>query len=99
MDFIVPLLEDLGMAFVKIGADFIDHLDQFDEMESEAKALTDRAAAQFMEGMLNYVDELLCQSSKRKGAYDIQRHRQRTLVTTVGDITFTHTLFKSRDDG
>ncbi len=99
MDFIVPLLEDLGMAFVEIGADFIDHLDQFDEMESEAKALTDRAAAQFMEGMLNYVDELLCQSSKRKGAYDIQRHRQRTLVTTAGDITFTHTLFKSRDDG
>ena len=34
MDFIVPLLEDLGMAFVKIGADFIDHLDQFDEMEA-----------------------------------------------------------------
>ena len=99
MDFIVPLLEDLGMAFVKIGADFIDHLDQFDEMEIEAKALTDRAAARFMEGMLNYADELFCQSSKRKKAYDIQRHRQRTLVTTVGDITFTHTLFKNKNDG
>lgn len=99
MDFIVPLLEDLGMAFVKIGADFIDHLDQFDEMEAETKALTDRAAARFMEGMLNYADELLCQSGKRKGSYDIQRHRQRTLVTTAGDVTFTHTLFKSRENG
>ena len=36
MDFIVPLLEDLGMAFVKIGADFIDHLDQFDQQYDQA---------------------------------------------------------------
>ena len=76
MDFIVPLLEDLGMAFVEIGATFIDHLDQFDKMEIETKELTNKAAARFVEGMLNYADELLCQSGKRKGSYDIQRHRQ-----------------------
>ena len=57
MDFIVPLLEDLGMAFVEIGATFIDHLDQFAEMEIETKELTDRAAARFVEGMLNYADK------------------------------------------
>ena len=39
MDFIVPLLEDLGMAFVEIGATFIDHLDQFDRMEIKTKEL------------------------------------------------------------
>ena len=99
MDFIVPLLEDLGMAFVEIGATFIDHLDQFAEMEIETKELTDRAAARFVEGMLNYVDELLCQSGKRKGSYDIQRHRQRELVTTVGDINFSHTVFKNKETG
>ena len=99
MDFIVPLLEELGMDFVKIGATFIEHLDHFDELEKEAKALTDRAAARFMEGLLNYADELLCQSNRRKGVYDIQRHRQKTLITTAGDVTFTHTLFKSRIDG
>ena len=96
MDFIVPLLEELGMDFVKIGATFIEHLDHFDELEKEAKALTDRAAARFMEGLLNYADELLCQSNRRKGVYDIQRHRQKTLITTAGDVTFTHTLFKRK---
>ena len=40
MDFIVPLLENLGMAFVEIGASFIDHLDQFDKMGINTKALT-----------------------------------------------------------
>lgn len=99
MDFIVPLLEDLGMDFVKIGASFLEHLDQFDKMEKETKELTDRVAARFMEGMLNYADMLICQSTKRKEAYDIQRHRQRTLVTTVGDVTFTHSMFKDRSTG
>ena len=99
MDFIVPLLEDLGMDFVKIGATFLDHLDQFDVMEKETKELTDRAAARFMEGMLNYANELICQNRKRKEAYDIQRHRQRTLITTAGDVTFTHSLFKDKKSG
>ena len=44
----------------------LDHLDQFDVLEKEAKELTDRAAARFMEGVLNYADELLCKSGKRK---------------------------------
>ncbi len=99
MDFIVPLLEDLGMAFVEIGATFIDHLDKFAEMEIETKELTDKAAARFVEGMLGYADELLCQSGKRKSSYDIQRHRQRELITTVGDISFTHTVFKNKETG
>lgn len=99
MDFIIPLLEDLGMDFVQIGKTFIEHLDQFDEMEKEAKELTDRAAARFMEGMLNYANQLLCDSNKRKQTYDIQRHRKRTLITTAGDVTFIHTLFKDRKGG
>ena len=99
MDFIITLLEDLGMDFVEIGSSFLDHLDQFDVLEKEAKELTDRAAARFMEGMLNYADELLCQSGRRKSRYDVQRHRQRTLITTAGDVTFTHTLFKDKASG
>ena len=33
MDFILPLIEDLGMVFVDIGADFLSHPDRFDELE------------------------------------------------------------------
>lgn len=99
MDFILPLLEDLGMDFLKIGESFLEHLDQFDMMEKETKELTDRVAARFMEYMLNYADKLICQSTKRKEAYDVQRHRQRTLITTVGDVTFAHSLFKNKKTG
>ena len=99
MDFIISLLEDLGMDLVKIGVDFIEHLDQFDKMEADTKARTDKLAAQYMERLLNHADALLCQSSIRKEEYDIQRHRTRTLITTAGDVTFNHTLFKDKETG
>ena len=88
MDFIVPLLEDLGMGFVDIGAAFLDRPELFDVMEKDVKELTDRAAARFMEGMLEYLDDLIRESSARKNTYDIQRRRKRTLITTAGDVTF-----------
>ena len=96
MDFIVPLLEDLGMGFVDIGAAFLDRPDLFDVMEKDVKELTDRAAARFMEGMLEYLDDLIRESSARKNTYDIQRRRKRTLITTAGDVTFYRTLFKEK---
>ena len=96
MDFIVPLLEDLGMGFVDIGAAFLDRPELFDVMEKDVKELTDRAAARFMEGMLEYLDDLIRESSARKNTYDIQRRRKRTLITTAGDVTFYRTLFKEK---
>ncbi|MBR0171361.1 MAG: hypothetical protein IJQ21_01065 [Lachnospiraceae bacterium] len=67
MDFILPLLENLGRCFVEIGGDFLDHPERMDEMERAAKELTDRAAASFMEGMLEFLDQLLRESSAREG--------------------------------
>lgn len=99
MDFIIPLLEDLGMGFVEIGGAFLEHPDQFDAMETNAKELTDRAAARFMAGILEYMDDLIRESGARKERFDIQRKRERTLITTAGDVTFRRTLFKSKEDG
>ncbi len=31
--------------------------------------------------------------------YTLQRHDERQLLTTVGPVCFTHTLFRSRKDG
>ena len=36
MDFILPLLENLGRCFVEIGGDFLDHPERMDEMERAA---------------------------------------------------------------
>ena len=99
MDFIVPLLEDLGMGFVEIGASFLERPDLFDAMEKDAKELTDRVAARFMAGMLEYLDGLLRESSAIKEKYTIQCRRERTLITTAGDVTFHRTLFKEKCSG
>ena len=99
MDFILPLLEDLGMGFVEIGAAFLEHPDRFDVMETDAKELTDRVAARFMAGMLEHMDDLIRESSARKDKYDVQRRRERTLITTAGDVRFCRTLYKSKEDG
>lgn len=99
MDFILPLLEDLGMGFIEIGTAFLDRPDLFDVMEKDAKELTDRAAARFMEGMLEFLDDLIRESSARKDKYDIQRRRKRTLITTAGDVTFHRTQFKEKWGG
>lgn len=97
MDFILPLIEDLGMVFVDIGADFLSHPDRFDEMERKVKEQTDSVAARFMGKMLEHLDDLIRDSSARKEKYDVQRRRERTLITTAGDVTFRRTMFKEKD--
>lgn len=99
MDFILPLLENLGRCFVEIGGDFLDHPERMDEMERAAKELTDRAAASFMEGMLEFLDQLLRESSARERKYTIQRRRDRGQTTTAGDVSFRRTLFKNKKSG
>ena len=96
MDFILPLIEDLGIVFLEIGEDFLSHPERFDEMERKVKEQTDCIAARFMGEMLEHLDELIRNSSARKEKYNIQRRRERTLVSTAGDVTFRRTLFKEK---
>ena len=42
---------------------------------------------------------MLCEDIFRAEKYTVQRHDSRQLVTTAGVVNFTHTLFKSREDG
>ena len=99
MDFIVPLLEDLGMELAEAGQEFLDRPDRFEEMERLVKDLTDRLAARFMEELLEFLDGLIRESGARAAKYDIQRRRERTLITTAGDVTFHRTLFRERHGG
>ncbi len=45
------------------------------------------------------MDRMLCEDISRAEKYTIQRHDERQLLTTVGPVCFTHTLFRSRKDG
>ena len=58
-----------------------------------------KAAAEHMAALYSDMDRMLCEDISRAEKYTIQRHDKRQLLTTVGPVCFTHTLFRSRKDG
>ena len=58
-----------------------------------------KAAAEHMAALYSDMDRMLCEDISRAEKYTIQRHDERQLLTTVGPVCFTHTLFRSRKDG
>lgn len=90
---IVTLIERFVTGLLQAEEKFYDHLEQ------TAAELSSRAAADFLAMVLTKADQFICDSGARKTKYNIQRHDSRTLVTTVGDVTFTHTMFMDRTDG
>ena len=75
---------------------FMEHLDTFPELEQTVVELTNRMAAGFLGVVLTTADALIRESEARKKEYTIQRKRMRTLISSVGDVTFEHTLYKTK---
>ena len=72
------------------------------DMELYEKQLAEaarKAAAEHMAALYSDMDRMLCEDISRAEKYTIQRHDERRLLTTVGPVCFTHTLFRSRKDG
>jgi len=72
------------------------------DMELYEKQLAEaarKAAAEHMAALYTDMDRMLCEDISRTEKYTIQRHDERQLLTTVGPVRFTHTLFRSRKDG
>ena len=73
------------------------HLDTFSMFEESVRGLTNQMAADFIGLTLSNADSLIRESGRRKESYTVQRSRKRTLISSVGDITFTHTLYKDQE--
>ena len=94
---IITLIKVLVSGLLNAQEKFLEHLDQFSTFEETVNGLTDQVAADFIGLTLTAADTLIRESGKRKASYTIQRSRSRTLISGVGDITFTHTLYKDSD--
>lgn len=46
---------------------------------------------------LENMDRLLCDSGRRKMEWVVERHDTKTLLTTLGEVTFRKTLFENRE--
>lgn len=95
---IITLLKDFASGLINAGQDFYDHPDNFRQLEETAVDLSHKAAADYLSMTLSQMDEMICQNGLRKRRYKIIRHDRRTLITTAGDVTFTHTLFLDSED-
>ena len=96
---IVSLLEAFANGLFKISEDFFEHPDRFSDIEKAVADLSTKTSADFMVLLLNALDDSIRSDVIRKGRFIIQRERSRSLISTQGDVTFKHTLFKERDTG
>ena len=95
---IVSLVTGFADSLLKLQEEFSEQ-NRFDVLEKDAAELGKAVIAEFLALTLSETDELIRNSGKRYGDYTIVRQAGRTLVTTVGDVTFRHTQFRSRKDG
>lgn len=96
---IIPLLTEYLSSLFDAAEAFTEHPDQMDVLEKNVVADSLKMAAGFMALVLNETDDLIRESGSRKVKYNIQRRDTRTLITTAGDVTFNHTLFKDKESG
>ena len=67
--------------------------------EKKVTELGRKGIAALIGETLTELDQSLRDAQHRSEKYTIQRRTGRTLISTVGDIRFEHTLFRSREDG
>lgn len=96
---IIALIEDLVKELLEAEDNFFDNLKNFPEYEETVNLASQTFASRFLGSSLTAADEMIRKSSKRKSNYNIQRKDRRSLISTVGDIEFEHTLYKNREDG
>ena len=93
---IITLINTLVSGLLNAEEKFLEHLDSFTTFEETVSSLSNQMAADFIGLALTNADQMIRDSGIRKGSYTVQRSRQRTLISIVGDITFTHTLYKDQ---
>ena len=87
---IITLINTLVSGLLNAEEKFLEHLDSFTTFEETVSSLSNQMAADFIGLALTNADQMIRDSGIRKDNYTVQRSRQRTLISIVGDITFTH---------
>ena len=90
---ISTLVEELFQAEQK----FYEQPGKMSAFEEAVSNASHRMAADYIKLTLEGMDEMFRKSVKRKQSYNIHRKDCRTLITTLGDVTFERTLFQERD--
>lgn len=96
---IISLLEGLVNSLVEAEEKFFMNPMDFRSLEMSAKASTEAFAAGFLGEVLSSANKHISESEWRKRRYNIARNDKRTVISSVGDVTFDCTYFKNMQTG
>lgn len=92
---IILIFNEILNEFNKI---FNNNLNPF-TFESKIKEFGDLFTIKLYEEFLNYFDKQFKKNKERKLKYNIKQTRERTLITSVGAITFNYTSYIDKETG
>ena len=89
---IIPLINEITNTFNK---KFKENLNPLN-LESKIKDVGDTFTLRLYESFLNYLDENFKKNKQRKEEYYIKQTRQRTLITSISEITVNSTSYVNK---
>ena len=95
---IVTLLEGLVNGLIEAEDKFYQNPKDFYSLETSVKATTEAFSAAFLSNALDSMNQKIYEDGWRKGKYTAQRTDKRTLISSVGDITFNSTYYRGVED-
>lgn len=95
---IVTLLEELVKGLNKAEEKFYENPKDFYSLETSVKSCVESFSALFLGLVISGINEQIYKDEWRKGKYKVQRNDTRTLITSVGDVTFDSTYYKRSDN-
>jgi len=95
---IVALLEVLVKGLLEAEEKFLSNPKDFYGLEKAVKTSTDAMAAEFLGNVLSSINKQIYDNAWRKGRYTVARNDTRTLISSVGDVTFDCTYYKKVED-
>ena len=94
---IVALLEELVKGILDAEEKFFKDPKDFFSLETSVKSSAEAFSAGFLGMVLSSMDKQIYDNSWRKGTYNVQRTDTRTMVTSVGDVSFDCTYYRKKD--
>lgn len=96
---IVSLFETLLNDIFSAEQKFLENPKSLDELEISVKSSTEAFAAAFLGEILSGLDQAIFNSAWRQKRYAVQRRDKRTIISSVGDVTFDCTYYRGIGEG
>lgn len=95
---IVSLFSELAKSIFAAEEIFFQNPRDLHSLETSVKTSTEAFAARFLGEVLSGLDKCIYESTWRDGKYAVQRRDKRTLISSVGDVTFDCTYYRGIGD-